>query len=218
MRNQKIWPHWHPCLAKIGQSCPLEKGYGCPVCLGFYLSIFALLRHLPCPHGHVGVWAQGQNHHIASWAPNGVMMTWTSLTSLGAPFLSLELCKSTELSRVIPFPLLRKSLTWNKNQARLGVVMAVSGACLSCKQFPGDNLSNYPSKLELLCESSWVPLAYPVQLGVIKIQLSISGWAVQSHQGWDVYDPWHRHRESQYYRNSETNAGQIIEFYTQQDS
>lgn len=198
MRNEKIWPHWHPCLAKIGQSCPLEKGYECPVCLGFYLSIFAYLRNLT--------------------DPKGLTMAWTSLISLGAPFLFLELCKFTELSRVIPFPLLRKSHTWNKNQARLGVVIAMSRACLSCKQFPGDNLSNYPSKLELLCESSWVPLAYPVQLGVIKIQLSISGWAVQSHQGWDVYNPWHRHRESQYYRNFETNAGQIIEFYTQQDS
>lgn len=51
----------------------------------------------------------------------------------------------------------------------------MSGACLSCKQFPGDNLSNYPSKLELLCESSWVPLAYPVQLGIIKSSFLFQG-------------------------------------------
>lgn len=183
-----------------------------PWLLSVHLCLFTSSAWNPWAHGCAG---PGPEPSYSLMGTQWLTMAWPSLTSLGAPFLSLELCKSTELSRVIPFPLLRKSLTWKKNQARLGVVMAVSGACLSCKQFPGDNLSNYPSELELLCESSWVPLAYPVHLGVIKIQLSISGWAVQSHQGWDVYDSWHRHRESQYYRNFETNAGQIIEFYTQ---
>lgn len=60
MRNQKIWLHWHPCLAKIGHSCPPEKEYGCPVCLGLHEAIFVCLGHLPGPHGHVGVLALDQ--------------------------------------------------------------------------------------------------------------------------------------------------------------
>ena len=44
--------------------------------------------------------------------------------------------------------------------------MAVSGVRLSCKQFPGDNLSNYPSKLEPLCE---------IKLGALG--LSYTSWS-----------------------------------------
>lgn len=75
-----------------------------------------------------------------------------------------------------------------------------------------------PPSWNCCVKSSWVPSAYPVHLGVIKIPLSISGWVVQSHQGHNVRNLWHTRRESLYYRNSETNPGQIIEFSTQQDS
>ena len=50
---------------KIGQSCPLEKGYSYPVYLGLCLAVFACLGPLPGPSKPVGVLALGLNYLIA---------------------------------------------------------------------------------------------------------------------------------------------------------
>lgn len=100
---------------KIGQGCPLEKGYRYPVYLGLCLAVFACLGPLPGPSKPVGVLALGLNYLIALVGGGGALpsfqdlylslMAGTSLTSVGIPFLSH---KSTKPGRVLPFCLLRK--------------------------------------------------------------------------------------------------------------
>lgn len=142
-----------------------------------------LFRSLPGPHRHVGMLALGQNRRIALWAPQVPWWPGHPWSLWVPPFCSWIYISPPDSAGCYFFLCSENHLCEMKTKWGWGWWWLCLELACPVNNFLVIISLIIPPSWNCCVKSSWVPSAYPVHLGVIKIQLSISGWLVQSHQG-----------------------------------